>query len=503
LANEAGNGLLFSRSTVSNSPPRRICYTLVEQTSPIPSSMKQRLSSLYLYALGIAAAIPLFFHAYLGAYSRLIADDFCTAFQARQLGILRATWYWYRTWTGRYAATLLDSIFGILGPGLTPFVTSIVLVAWLTLLAWAVFSMLPPFKNRLISSVVLATVILTMTFLLSPNVPQALYWGQGMRSVVPPLMLSAAYLALFRLYQRRSWRPVQQGCWFIVAFMAAFVVGGFSETFTAAQILVLGCAVLWAFFTYFQRQPTLMLCAAFGGAVLALIVVIIAPGNAVRQATYPPSPNLLEILRISIMGYGVFWSKLLGSAQNIAGLLGLIGLAIFLGSKLGHPTHKVRIAVLILLAGLVLTFACFPPAAYGTSDYPPERTQILPVHFLLIAIALCGLVTGQWLSTRAWSKSAIPFLAAATLALVLYASLVSANQLYAARDQYINYAQEWDQTDGLIHAAHLRGEKEVTVTNHENWTHLNVLGDNPKFWVNICYSGYYDMQVFGVVPATQ
>jgi hypothetical protein len=90
-------------------------------------------------------------------------------------------------------------------------------------------------------------------------------------------------------------------------------------------------------------------------------------------------------------------------------------------------------------------------------------------------------------STCARSKSAIPFLAAAALALVLYASPVSANQLYAVWDQYINYAQECDQTDTLMRAAYLRGEKEIVVVNSDNWTHLNML----PFTLSILQNTFY------------
>lgn len=463
--------------------------------------MKQRVSTIYLFILGTAAVIPLFFHTYLGAYSRFIADDFCTAFMANRLGILRATWYWYRTWTGRYAATLLDSTLGVLGPGVTPFVTGVVLVLWLVLVTWALWSLLPTVENRLMGAVALAAVIITTTLLLSPNLPQSLYWGQGMRSVIPPLMLSAVYLSLFRWYQRCEWLLELQILWCVAAFVATFFSGGFSETFTAAQILILAGAILCALLTHIPKRQTLLLCVALTGAVLAFGVVVIAPGNVIRQSTYPPSPGMLDILRISIAGYSVFWSKLLGSVQNIIGLLGLVGMAVLLGLQLGPSARKAWLIPFTLAAGLLLTFACFPPAAYGTSDYPPERTQILPVHFLVVTVALCGVFTGQVLAAQSWSRPALPFAAVATLGLVLCASLLSANQLYAVRNEYIDYAHEWDQADVILRDARARGEKEKVITNSGNWTHLNVLGNNPKFWINVCYSGYYDIQVLGDVPA--
>ena len=166
---------------------------------------RNRFHVISLTLLMAAASIPLFFHAYLGWYSRFIADDFCTAWMADRLGVLRATWYWYLTWTGRYSATLLDSAAGVLGAHFLPFVTPAILILWLAALTWAIFSLLPAAGPRLLQAAALGTALLATTLLLAPSVPQSLYWGQGMRSVIPPLVLSACYLALFRRHQSREW----------------------------------------------------------------------------------------------------------------------------------------------------------------------------------------------------------------------------------------------------------------------------------------------------------
>src|SRR5512146_741159 len=140
----------------------------------------------------IASTAVLVMHGYLGTYSRFMADDYCSAAESVRLGILRAAWFWYRTWTGRYSANVLDALFGALGPGVTPFVTALVLLAWLLALFAAIVLFLAARGQRQQSliSFSLAASILLLTLTLTPDVPQALYWGQGMRSVVPPLLVA-------------------------------------------------------------------------------------------------------------------------------------------------------------------------------------------------------------------------------------------------------------------------------------------------------------------------
>ena len=93
--------------------------------------IRSRWQTAAIAAAGISSLAALTLHGYLGTYSRYIADDFCSAGMARRLGVLRAVWYWYINWTGRYSASALDAVFGLLGPAVTPFVTGLVLLIWL------------------------------------------------------------------------------------------------------------------------------------------------------------------------------------------------------------------------------------------------------------------------------------------------------------------------------------------------------------------------------------
>ena len=40
----------------------------------------------------------------------------------------------------------------------------------------------------------------------------------------------------------------------------------------------------------------------------------------------------------------------------------------------------------------------------------------------------------------------------------------------------------------------------MTIPAEQNWAGVNILNDNPRFWVNVCYSQYYSIPVFGRDP---
>ena len=97
--------------------------------------MWRRILLLFLLAL---FSIPLATHIHLGSYSRLVADDFCSAAVANSQGIVRGSLYWYMNWTGRYAANLLDTMLASIGPRAIPYQTGSVVIIWFATLAFAV-----------------------------------------------------------------------------------------------------------------------------------------------------------------------------------------------------------------------------------------------------------------------------------------------------------------------------------------------------------------------------
>src|SRR6185369_12254824 len=160
--------------------------------SDILSRKVRNSRRIFFWLLLALFCAPLLIHAYLGSYSRFIADDFCSSAVARSQGIFRGSLYWYINWNGRYSANLLDSLFGYIGPAATPFATGLVITAWLVMLAIAVGQI----KRQHIENWIIAAMVLFAVLHVIPQVGQSLYWGQGMRSVVPPLILGAVYVAL-------------------------------------------------------------------------------------------------------------------------------------------------------------------------------------------------------------------------------------------------------------------------------------------------------------------
>ena len=242
----------------------------------------------YLILASIALLVPLVAHSYIGLYSRYIADDFCTAAQYRTLGFLPSIQTWRMTWSGRYAFFFFMDITHLIGPKITPYMTTLALLIWLITL----YLLFRQFLRIIQDSVsffypfLLALVVLFSTLDGSPDIYQSLYWQTGLVTYGFPLIFLTAYGALLLnvISKKKKIR------WIEVAFSAGitFIAGGFSETFVSVQIV----AILIFLSTVFlfvkgesRRSGLLFLVGGLLGAILALILIVTAPGNLFRLDT--------------------------------------------------------------------------------------------------------------------------------------------------------------------------------------------------------------------------
>ena len=86
-----------------------------------------------------------------------------------------------------------------------PIVVVFTIIIWLvimTTLFWMFFQL--QIKDSFLLSLALAIISLFALFLLAPDIRQSLYWGQGMRSVVPPLLMGTLQVILWNYFQAQG-----------------------------------------------------------------------------------------------------------------------------------------------------------------------------------------------------------------------------------------------------------------------------------------------------------
>ena len=449
-------------------------------------------------------------HAYLGSFSRLMADDYCSAVEATSRGLVGGTIYWYTNWSGRYSADVIDTIMGLLGPRFIPFVTSLVLVTWLIGLSGAIYLLAAATQDRIhfLKALLPATIILSVTLIITPDLAQSLYWGQGMRSVVPPLIWATAITA----YAAYDYDHVPKNRYgrFVIAGFLTFIAGGFGETYVTLQTSSLAAAVVISAIMIppSARKKILPLAlASLVGSLLSMAAIILAPGNIYRQAEFPPHPDLINLIRISIESSISYLQYMTSFPENVMSLLGITGVFVLFGSGIffGKPGTISRQFMTQILLGfplltLLLILACFAPAAYAISAAPPGRTDIVPTYMLVCGLALWGYFLGGFAQTSRWfSKNNIRILSRAMIGIVLI--LFTFNTMWLTyramqrQPEYSSFATIWDKVDKSIRQAKQKGCTSIVVRPNQNYFGLSYFLDNPNFWVNECASRYYGLTV--------
>ena len=467
--------------------------------------MSKQWSLWSFLALFFPSTIVLGIHAYIGSFNRFIADDFCSAYFAQRLGLLRSVWYWYKSWFGDFSSSIVDGIMPTMGVRGLTFSVVVTLIIWLILTISAVWLLLPKNisrKEKTLAAFSFGAAIIFVTLLVSPNVLQSLYWWGGMRAYIPPLLFATFYLILFQLFRQKTRSTREQVVWGGISLLVSFFGCGFSETFSPVHVVLMIFLIGLGLSSGKMKPGSTtfpFLMTGLLGSTTALVVMVLAPGNALRQTFFPATPGIFTIFSISLSGYFAFLRDLVGSPDKVSGLAGFSLAAIWLGTRAPAGSGlKGWIAPALLLAGFILAFGCFPSSAYGMSDVPPARTLVIAVYYLVVSMAVSGFIFGQWLSTRLESRAEFRVnlvFGLCVLLFMVFSAWTNGQTLFASSQQFRDYAVNWDRMNARIFQAKAAGDTQVIIPIMTNWAGLDNASDNPRFWVNVCMSRYYEINI--------
>jgi hypothetical protein len=436
----------------------------------------------------------------------------------------------YLTWTGRYSANLLDALFGYWGPRVIPYVSITTLTVWFLVTFFTIYQIfktangLGTFLEPALGSLYLISSILVI----SPDIYSSFYWGQGMRSVVPPLILFTLIVGFIFFTNNTKAFSTKPALGITIVGILTFVNGGFNETFTALQVTLFAFALLISLNNTFLRLPKQVRLLIISGLIFSLIALlfdILAPGNKVRQSCYPTTPDLLQLIRISASGFKSYFTNVLNNdARNT--LMGVIALFAACGSGFLSNTsrfaHSKRNNLALLLGinviMLICLLACFVPSAYGMSASPPLRNEIIPSFVLVCFLSIDGWFIGKSLFPNNhhrmqgylkgqriligsivkrrdyWTRILVIVMLSGILLTSCLNSIIVAYDNWQLRQQYLTYAIAWDKRDKRINQAILNGEKQVIVQKLYHWSGSEI-NENVDDWKNVCFNNYYGIKV--------
>ncbi len=362
----------------------------------------------------------------------------------------------------------------------------------------------------------LTAVLVYATVYSTANAVQSFYWLSGTLSYTVPLIFLTLFVGVVAHAQRRlpDRRPGIPRL--LLAAALTFIAGGLSEIYIATQTGLLLLAVLITLrhaSKAVKRISMPLMLSGLAGSVLAMAIVMLAPGNAVRQAfftrpTYPLLATALSPLYALMFLVGFV---LLSPITTAALILGCAVLAFALqpedgewslqaASLIADRRRAARWIVLSLIAPVAFSYA---PTLYTVFGGPPARALVIPQFIVTAVVAFWSLVAGLSLrrtfAHRAQDqpRSQKPRLLL-LLGILMLIPLGSAWRTLSIAGELQSYALKWDQRDRQVRNAAARGEKSVVVQALGYTGRLEDLDLDPKHWLNLCVARYYGLDAVRV-----
>jgi hypothetical protein len=464
-------------------------------------------------------ALPVLAHVYNGSFTRMMADDYCFATTAQTEGFWGSLVYWFENWSGGHSSILGQSAVALAGPGAAGLLPGLLLIVWLAALIWGVYEFwqlcglrYPQFFAFFLGTLMLYTIVIGI-----PNVYQAVYWTSGSLTYTAPMVVTTLYAGYALALMRRNLSGIPLLVSGLIGGVITFIAGGFSETTVALQIVLLGFAIIGAWLllpSEKKRGALIVLGMGLIGTLVAFVVTLAAPGNAVREATFTTSLSLVGVGLLTIQNAAAFIAMQLAFFSLIPILVCLIlsGLAaytlqpIVLKSPLTFR-RALKWMALVLGIGFILIMASLAPAAYGMNKMPTSRAWIVSQTLLVLVVVSWGFAMGLSLPNRRAEMKLSGRVTAIALVLLVIGPLFAAMNTFTRAGDLRTYAAEWDSRDQSIRKAVANGENDLTLSPYSvdmaTFANLNVMDETATGDFVLCMQDYYGLQSVKLLAQTE
>jgi hypothetical protein len=468
---------------------------------------------LSLWLTTTFSAFVLAIYAYLGTFSRHLADDYC-AIDFIKTDFFTALWINYTNVSDRFSNFMLITFSEVVGPRTVAVLPALMLTLWVVGIAWLLYE-----ASRFSGQAWDKSVILTLTFLLvffvllqAPNRFQILYWRSSMSAHFAPLVFMP-FLASFILRSIIGAEQKRVSYWvYPLIFFFSFILGGFSEPTALVIISLLALATFSAWM--WMKRPTRgvalsLLLWSFVGAVLALVVMAIAPANSFRLSN--AVPPTLPVLISRTFRYG--FEFILNSLRTLplpTLFTVLMPFLVFYNlyaspNPVLTPTQRKHASILLIaipILSYLLIVASFLPSVYGQS-FPVERArftgQLSLVAGLMIEAALVGSLTAQF-RIRIIENLNPQLISAILLAVAALYPLRAAWLSLADVPVYRARAEAWDMREVQIYNLREQGQTDLTIIQFDGVEGVKEMDVNANHWVNRCAAKYYKVDSIRAIP---
>jgi len=416
-----------------------------------------------------------------GTFSRVIGDDYCTLAIGMESNAWEGLSYWYNSWSGRYSEFFLKTLIAPLQPQLLQVLPALLVITLGASIAFAfdqLFHVLKLQANRLL----LPTATGMMLFALLNSVPdvQLLYWFTAIIPYSIPLILLTLMTGLLFWSIREASAPHHQRLLMIILPILAFITGGFTEvtaTFQVTYWIIIGLGVI-LFLPNHRRQLLPLIVMLIIGSVIALITLLIAPGNEIRQSRVlelQENPERIAITDVILgtinttISYYFITYNIVHNAYVL--LLTVVGIIAWIPAdtikNLPRLSYPLRWTVGLIIVASTLTASTVFPNIFATSGVV-ERILFLSRYMQLLLAMCIGVIVSIYLvqNNTLVSIRRRPIYRITTYTLLMMGILVPIVGIFFHGGLYIRfsaYAPEWDVRNQFIIESVKQGQTTIDI----------------------------------------
>jgi hypothetical protein len=472
-----------------------------------PGNAKSALLNAVL-SMGIAALIiALGSFAYLGTFTRYLADDYCETVLAESGSVLHALAIRYQTISDRYSNLLFEALSEFVFPRNIQVMPIVMIVLWTVALIWLAreIKLIAGLDWPFAVDLFLGTFLSFFSILEAPNRFQTIYWRSAMSTHFAPLVYLAAMSALI-LRQTRKTEGAHSTIWSGPLFLAlAFIGGGFSEP-PDAMLIVFSALALIAIVILEKgprRRPAISSVSwTLAGGLIALLVMALSPGNSFRlnNGSIPRLADLVTRTLLYVVQFilNSFATLPIPSLLSVA-MPCLLFYYLFQSRPMLSPDQRKKTWTIMLatpVLAYILIAASFAPSVYGQS-FPEERARFAGQLTLIVSLMIEGACFGVAMAQiRLRRQSVINFSALGLLAVMsaFYPLRAAGNVLKTSLPVYREWTSQWDARQLQISAEKARGIQNLVVQRLPGLEYIKELDLNSTYWVNRCAAQFYGVQ---------
>ena len=356
------------------------------------------------YALLLLAGIPAFVFAYLGHFSRLIVDDYCSFHAERTMDAWKGMLFYYETQSASWSRVALHSIlspFEVLAVALTPpAIVALSTIGLYWILRQAVARLLQGRPHRITLWII--SLLISAAAINAFASPESFYWYNASTGYTLPAALFIIYLALLIALGGKDRPAVAQYLGLAASIVIAFGLGGASEMFAVFQFAFLAVAIIFIILfvkpSLRLRFLTLFFAGCLGNAA-SLLLHLSSPGMNARVEAIEAGPIArIRYLPDLLNSSQKFTLHYLVQQDAFAGFMLLFGLGLVATLLLYRPVtlagqsqaRSLRAAPLWLCLFVQLLFV--PIMWTHTSDLPQFAGRFSYAFATVLVVNLLSLL---------------------------------------------------------------------------------------------------------------